>query len=187
MPLIIGLTGQAGSGKGTVGAYLRDQYGASFLTFSSSLRKTLETLALEPSRDNMIKLSEALRTAFGEDVLSRAIARDALASAAPVVVVDGIRRVDDIITTLQSLPNFHLVAVEADPRVRYERLTQRGEKSDETTMTWEDFLANEQRSTEQTIPAVMAQASIHLRNDGTLEEIQQQTDKMMQRIDPSLS
>jgi dephospho-CoA kinase len=186
MPLIIGLTGQAGSGKGTVGAYLRERYGAEFLTFSSYLRKTLETLALEPSRDNLVKLSETLRHTFGEDAISHAVARDAYASTASVVVVDGIRRIDDVISTLQQLPDFHLVSVDSDPRMRYERLTQRGEKSDEATMSWEDFLANEQRSTEQTIPAVMAQASIHLRNDGTLEEIHQQVDEMMRQLNPSL-
>lgn len=182
MPLIIGLTGQAGSGKGTVGTYLRDHYGAEFLTFSSYLRKTLEMLALESSRDNMIKLSEALRHAFGEDAISHAIAQDALKSTAPVVVVDGIRRPQDI-TVLQTLPHFHLVAIDGgDARTRYERLTTRGEKTDDAT-SFDYFLELEQRPTEQTIPAVMAQASIRLRNDGTMEDIQKQVDEMMQQLE----
>lgn len=182
MPLILGLTGQAGCGKGTVGTLLCERYGAELFTFSAYLRKTLDDLALEPSRDHLIKLSEALRGAFGETALSHAVARDALASTAPVVVVDGIRREADFIPALQSLPDFHLIAVEAEPRVRYERILQRGEKAGETSMTWEAFLADEQRSTEQTIPAVMAQASIHLRNDGTLDALNTQLDQIMRDL-----
>ncbi|MEN9558064.1 MAG: hypothetical protein RL141_433 [Candidatus Parcubacteria bacterium] len=182
MPLIIGLTGQAGSGKGTVGTYLRDTYGADFLTFSSYLRKTLESLALDVSRDNLVKLSETLRSTFGEDAVSRAIARDAMASSAAIVVVDGIRRIDDVVSTLQKLPHFHLVAVEATPRVRYERLTHRGENTDEMAMTWEQFQAQEQRSTEVTIPEIMAKAEIHLENSGDLSALTAQVDAMLQTL-----
>ncbi len=180
--LILGLTGLAGSGKGTIGDMLQTRYGATFLTFSSYLSSVLDTLALERSRDNQIKMSECLRATFGEDALSHAITRDALAAQTDLVVMDGIRRVGDIVNELEPLPQFRLAAVDADPRTRYERITSRGEKTDEKGMSWEAFLAQDQRSTEVSILETMARATLRISNNGTPKELEKELDVLMNQF-----
>lgn len=177
--LIIGLIGQAGCGKGTVADYLRESYGAAYIRFSAILVQTLDLLAIEHSRDNLVRLSEALRQTFGDDALSFAIQQHALNAKEPIVVIDGIRRPGDIMP-LEPLPQFQLVAIEADANLRFERMKKRGEKSSESGMTWEQFLAEEQRSTEVTIPPVMERADVHITNNGTQEELKHQVDTFLQ-------
>lgn len=169
--LIIGLVGQAGCGKGTMADLLQTEYGAGYFRFSAILSGILDRLALEKTREHFTALSETLRKTFGEDVLSYAIANEALHAPQDVVILDGIRRVEDIVG-LEPLPLFKLVAIDADPKLRYERMKNRGEKASEKNFTWEQFLAEEQLPTEVTIPFVMKRATKTLTNNGSREEFE---------------
>lgn len=168
--LIIGLVGQAGCGKGTVADYLKDHYQAGYVRFSAILGTILSALGREKSREEFIRASELLRKEYGEDVFSHAVAQQALTSDAEIVVVDGIRRLEDIVA-LEPLPHFKLLAITAPAELRFERMKKRGEKSTESNMTWEQFLKEEDAPTERTIPSVMERASHTLDNAGTQEEL----------------
>lgn len=169
--LIIGLVGQAGCGKGTAADYLREKYGAGYIRFSGILSGILEQLSIEKTRDNFIMLSEALRKMYGEDVLSFAVEKAALNAPENIVVVDGIRRLQDIVA-LEPLPQFKLLSIEVPAKKRYERMKKRGEKASESTMTWEKFLEEENAPTEVTIPEVMARAWRAMVNDGTKDQFE---------------
>lgn len=179
--LIIGLVGQAGCGKGTVADFLREKHGAGYVRISGILKKLLEALGLEPSRENFVAISHAVRRQFGEDVLSHAVVRISLAASEDVVVVDGIRRLQDI-AALEPLPHFKLIAIDAEPRLRFERMKRRGEKTGEADMTWEQFQEESQAETEVTIPAVMERAWKTVNNNGSKEELEAQTAALMQEL-----
>ncbi len=168
--LIIGLVGQAGCGKGTMADLLQQEYSAGYFRFSAMIGSILDRLALEKTREKFTSMSEMLRKTFGEDVFSYAIAKDALNAPQEVVIIDGIRRMEDIVA-LEPLPLFKLVAIDADPKLRYERMKARGEKASEKNFTWEQFLAEEQLPTEVTIPFVMKRASKTIMNDGTQTDL----------------
>lgn len=177
MKTIIGFVGQAGSGKGTAANMLRLKFGASVFTFSDLLHGILDILHLPPSRDNLIKLSTALRQAHGQDVLANAMEKQVDESRAELVVVDGIRRAEDI-KDLKKNPSFHLVEIVASPETRFERLKQRSEKPGETNMTWEDFLAMSQRETEVTIAGVAKEAKVTVDNSGNIPDLE----KLLERL-----
>lgn len=176
--VIIGLVGRQGSGKGTAAKILQEKYGAELFRFSAILRDIITRLAVPESRENFIKLSEALRQTFGEDVLAYAIERDAANSTAALVVVDGIRRIQDL-AALEPLPHFKLIEIAAPAKTRFERMKNRGEKSGETSMSWEEFSEQEQAPTEITIPSVAARAWKAIENGGTTQELEQQLDQTM--------
>ncbi|MBP9869558.1 AAA family ATPase [Patescibacteria group bacterium] len=178
---IIGLVGRQGSGKGTAAKILAEKYGAQLFRFSAILGDVLDRVAVERTRDNMIKISEALRATFGEDVLAYAIEKDAINSTSDIVVIDGIRRIEDI-AALEPLPQFKLVEISAPAKVRYDRMTHRGEKSGENEMTWDEFAEQEQAPTELSIPSVAARAWKAIDNDGSAEELTVKIDAMMQEL-----
>lgn len=177
--LIIGFVGQAGCGKGTAADLLREKYGAGYFRFSAILGDILTRMHVDKTRDNFVKISEGLRHSFGEDILSYTIEQEALAAPEEIVVVDGIRRVEDIIA-LEPLPQFKLIAIAASPEKRYERMKGRGEKAGESSMTWEQFIAEGQASTEITIPAVMERARETISNEGTREEFEAHVHELME-------
>lgn len=179
---IVAFIGRIASGKGTAAQYLHDQCGAEVFTFSNILRDVLQRLNLEETRDNFIKLSEILRGAFGEDLLSKIMAADATRSKADVVAIDGTRRTTDI-THLKDLPGFVLVAINADPEKRYDRLRNRNVKADDQTKTYEQFLADEQRSTEVSINEIIDKAKHQIDNNGDLTSLHTQLDVLIRSLD----
>lgn len=179
--LIIGLVGRQGSGKGTAAKILQEKYGASLFRFSAVLGDILDRLALERSRDNLIKLSETLRQTFGEDALSYAIEHEATNTQGEIAVVDGIRRIEDI-AALEPLPAFRLVEISAPAKVRFERMKGRGEKTGESGMSWEEFTEQEQAPTEVTIPSVAARAWKAIDNGGSSDELVAKIDAMMDEL-----
>lgn len=179
--LILGIVGLQGCGKGTLADILVKEYHAGYFRFSAILSDTLGRLAIERSRDNFNKLSITLRKAFGEDVLSYAVESAALAAPQNLVVIDGIRRPEDIVG-LEPLPNFHLIAIEADAKLRYDRMRHRGEKATESNLSWEDFLANEADETEKSIPFAMARAKYRIANNGTREDFEREAHALIQAL-----
>lgn len=178
--LILGLTGPFASGKGTVKEYVIKKYGARDCRFSTILRDVLSRVDLPTSRDNLIKISTVLRQTFGEDLLAKAIAKDASNLDSKIVVIDGIRRMTDI-GHLINLNHFVLVSVDADPKIRYERLVSRNENEGDGAKTFEGFLVDHERETEVTIPEVMSFAKEKINNDGDFDSLYKQIDTIISK------
>ena len=179
--LILGLVGLKGSGKGTVASILADRHGGKAYRFSTVLRDILERLDLSQSREHLIHLSETLRREFGENILERALAKDIRLGGADIVILDGIRRVEEL-AALRSLGNFHLIAIQAPFEIRYQRSANRGENAGENGMTEEAFRRTENASTEITIADVEKQAERIIQNTGTYEELVQKVNDLITEL-----
>lgn len=176
---IIGLVGLMACGKGAAARYLVEKYGAGSHRFSTMLKYALDRFYLPVNRENYVKLSEIMRDAFGQDLMSKVIARDVENDPHDLIVIDGIRRVSDV-THLRALPGFVLVKIVTDPEIRYARLVARGEKVDDRTKTYEAFLADHQLPTELSILEIMNQADLTIDNNGSQEELFRQLDKIVE-------
>ena len=179
--IILGLVGPIASGKDTVKKYLEKKYGATGCRFSSILRDILERIDLPNSRENMQGLSTILRQKFGEDILAKAIASDAIKLKSNIVVVDGVRRMADI-KFLKNTPGFYLVAVDAEPKIRYERLVKRGENAGDAKKTYSQFLKDHQYETELDVPMLMKKAKYKLDNDGSPADLCKQIDELIAKL-----
>lgn len=182
--IIFGLAGNMAAGKGTAAKYLEEKYGARTYRFSTMLFDLLKRIHLEPSRDNLIKMSEIIRGAFGEDTMAKVMAKDAETDTNNLIVVEGIRRMADI-EYLSKLPNFILTEIFADLEKRHERLTKRREKPDDAGTTLEQFKKDHQRSTEMTIPEVAGHATEHIDNNGAPEKLYKQLDDLINKYHAS--
>lgn len=179
--IIIGTVGQIACGKEAIKKYLANKYNVKSCRFSDSLRDIVKRIDVPESRENLQKLSTVLRSAFGEDLLARVISVDTSKIDADIVIADGIRRMADI-KYLKELPNFYLIRVDVDVKIRYERMKTRNENVGDKDKTFEQFLAEENYETEKTIPEVMNYAKISISNNGTLEEMYLQVDKIIEQI-----
>lgn len=179
--IIIGLAGEIASGKTHSSKYFIKKYQAVSYRFSTPLRDILDRMYIPESRESLTKLSTALRQVFGEEVLANIIYNDVKSSQAPLMVIDGVRRLDDI-KHLRELPEFKFVYIETDQRKRFERITSRGENADDNAKTWEQFLADHQLETELQIPSLKQQADVVIDNNGTTEELHQKLDELVQQL-----
>lgn len=171
--------GLAGSGKNTCTAYLCDKYSADIFSFTTMLKDVISRFYLEFNRDNLIKLSESVRAVFGEDLLAKTMAKDVENASSNMIAIDNARRLADI-KYLSQLPGFVLIEVTADIKVRYERVSKRGEKTSDT-QTFEQFVAEHNRPTELSIIELAKQATEHINNDGSAEQLYTQVDELVKK------
>src|SRR3989338_8809942 len=183
--IILGFVGPIASGKGTACEYLKNKYNAGTTRFSSILRDIVGRLGIPESRNDLQKLSLALRQGFGDDVLAKAIALDVQKDKQPIIGVDGVRRLPDI-KYLREIPGFYLVSIDADQKKRFERIVGRGENTDDTTKTFENFKKDEKGEAEKNIQEIQTQAQFHLDNNGTKEELYGQIDEMLKKLITSI-
>jgi len=179
--IILGLVGSLASGKETTKKYLVEKYNAKDCRFSSILRDVLERVAVPNSRENLQKISTVLRANFGENLLAKAIAMDASKLDADIVVIDGVRRFTDI-EHLNELPNFILVKIDADPKIRYERMKKRNENAGDDKKTLEQFLEDHNAEADKQIPEVMKSAKYSIDNSGSLEDLYKQIDEVIKKL-----
>ena len=178
---ILGLAGEIASGKGTIARYICEKHGGSSHRFSTMLRDVANRMYLEENRENLQKISTIFRENFFGNILSSVIAKDVEKDDHKIVVIDGVRRLADI-EYLKKIPGFKLVYVEADMEKRYKRITARGENTDDTTKTFEDFKKDHEREAELQIKDLKTQADFVIDNNGDLENLYKQVDDIINPI-----
>lgn len=176
--IIIGLVGDLASGKGTICKYLKEKYGVSTYRYSTILRNLLDRLYLEQSRDNMQSLSKILRENFDQNILSKTITKDIENDPNSMVILDGIRRESDIVY-LKDKPGFHLVYITADAKVRWKRIIERGENSDDKNKTFEQFLEDEKAEADRLIKELGKKAEYTITNDENLEKLHKKIEELV--------
>lgn len=178
--IILGFAGEMASGKGTAAKYLVDTHGAVTYRFSTILRDVVRRLRLTEDRDTIQRTSTILRKEFGGDLLAKVMFEDAKHDEHPLIVIDGVRRLEDV-KYLRELPEFKLLYITAPMRTRYDRLVLRGENADDKTKTYEDFEDDHERETEQEITKLEAFAVDIIDNAGSLPELHAQLDALVKK------
>lgn len=180
MKTVFVFCGSMASGKDTSAEYLQKKYQGSIYSFSTMLGDALKRFYLDFNRDNLIKMSEMIRETFGEHIMARTMAKDVENDPHNLIVVSNARRMADI-EYLSKLPNFVLVEISADIKTRYNRLTQRRQKTDDASTTFEKFEKDHQKSTELSILDVAKHATEKIDNNGNFEELYKQLDTLVEK------
>lgn len=170
---IIGIAGPIASGKGTVAKFFKEKYGAEVVRFSEPLMGAVELLGLPLDREHISRLSQILREEFGQDVLARALAARVSKSTAPLIIVDGIRRPGDI-DAFANMPGFTFVYIDAVMELRHARMQKRGEKADDATKTFDEFVRDHEYEAEKLVSSLAPRASVHIDNNGDMNVLEEQ-------------
>lgn len=181
--MVIGLTGKYAAGKGTVAEVLKSR-GYRYHSLSDTLRDELKRRGIPESREALRQLGNELRERDGAGAL--AVGMLPLLSDGALHLVDSIRNPAEV-EALRSLEGFVLIGVDADPRVRFERLLERGRQGD--PKTWEAFCELEGKETAsdnpkaQQLAATFALSDHVVHNDSTLEALENAVDLLLRKIE----
>lgn len=173
--MIVGLTGKFAAGKGTVAEVLKEK-GFRYHSLSDVIREELAARGLAESRENLMATGNALRRADGPAALAMRIV-DRLKDGDHIV--DSIRNPAEV-EVLRAVPGFFLLGVDADQRLRFERLTTRNRIGDPTT--FEQFAELEAKETHSTDPttqqlhATWSLADVIVQNDAGLDDLRKAVD-----------
>lgn len=182
--IIIGITGTIGAGKGTVVDYLIKNKKFKHFSARNFLIEEIEKRGMENNRDSMVAVANDLREKFGPGFIAEELFNRALNSE-DNAVIESLRTVGEI-ETLRKKGNFTLLAVDADPKIRYERISTRGTSTDD--INFEKFLTDEQREmisndpNKQNLSECIKRADFVIFNNGSLEELNEKIEKILQII-----
>ncbi|RNJ77024.1 MAG: dephospho-CoA kinase [Nitrosopumilus sp. H8] len=129
--LIVCLAGMPGAGKSTIAEGLKSR-GYDVVNMGDAVREEAAKRALEPSRENLGKLMLELRREHGQGAVAELVRPKIESSAAEVVLVDGIRSIEEV-QAIRKFGNVRLLAVHASTSSRFDFLQRRGRPDDPQT------------------------------------------------------
>jgi dephospho-CoA kinase len=173
---LIGLTGTNGAGKGEVAAYFTKK-GYPYFSLSDLIREELQKAGKKESRNNLIKMGNQLREKYGPDILAKRIMNIITSKA----IIDSIRNPKEI-EYLKKQEKFILLAVDAPPELRYERVKKRGRE--ESASTLQEFIKKEaeemtNREKAQQLQSCMKMADYFITNDSSLEDLNKKLERLL--------
>lgn len=182
---VIGITGTLGAGKGTIVNYLVNKHGFVHYSARTFIAEEVKRRGLPVNRDTLTETANDIRKIHDPGYIARSLLKEAKAKGSNAVI-ESIRTLGEL-EALKTDPDFILIAVDAEPHVRYERIQRRGSETDK--ISYEKFLADEAREmnstdpTKQNIAAVMKHADYAFVNTQTPEELYTLVDKTLEKLE----
>jgi len=182
--IVIGITGTLGAGKGTIVEYLINNKGFKHFSVRQFLIEEINKKGLPVNRDSMTEVANNLRANHSPSYIIEQLYKKALANGGNAII-ESIRTPGEV-EFLKKQGKFYLIAVDADPQVRYNRISIRASETDH--ITFDTFLANEKREfttsdpNKQNLSKCIQLADIMLKNDGSLIELNTQLENKLRVI-----
>ncbi|MDD5566990.1 MAG: AAA family ATPase [Patescibacteria group bacterium] len=181
--MIIGITGTLGAGKGTVVEYLKKK-GYKHYSVREFLLKQIRKLGLPENRDSMVMVANDLRKKYSPSYIAEELYKEA-EKADGNCVIESLRAPREV-EALKNKDRFYLLAVDAELKIRFERIKKRNSETD--AVNFEEFVENEQRemnSTDPTKPNIsrcMTMADFVIDNNGSFDELYAKIDEILEKI-----
>ncbi len=181
---VLGITGTLGAGKGTIVEYLIRNFGFRHYSVRALLTEFILEKGLQVNRDSMVLVANELRRAHGPSFLVETLYERAL-QAGQHCVIESIRTPGEVYA-LRQKGAFVLLAIDADPALRYKRIQARNSETDQ--ISFETFLENEAREMTSTDPhhqnlrACIELADYLLNNDEDIPALYVQVEEVVSRL-----
>jgi dephospho-CoA kinase len=177
---VIGAVGQNGSGKDEVLKYLRTRYDVPFLSTGDVVREIAAKEGVEPTRENLGKISDRYFHEFGKGYFVKLLADKIRATGWEIAGISGIRALEDV-SILKDIFGKDFILIDiyiTDPHVRYNRMTRRGEGRD--PHSYEELLRQDQAEEELFhVREAEKLADYSISNDGTLDDLHREIDSLV--------
>lgn len=184
--MIVGITGFYRAGKGVVAEYFVSQKGFKHYSVSGYITEFLEKEGVKvDSREILIKTGNEIRASLGGDFIVKELVQKARLEGKDAII-ESIRCPKEA-EFIKSQKDSCLIAVDAEPAVRYHRAIAVSGIKDK--VTFEEFVASEQREyysndpNAQNIGRCIEMADFKILNNSTLESLHQQIGEIITEIE----
>lgn len=182
--IIIGITGTLGAGKGTIVDYLAKRKGFLHFSVRNYLIGEIERRQMPVNRDSMVSVANELRAIHSPAFIVEELYHEALKSGENSII-ESIRTPGEVVS-LKEKSRFYLLAVDADPETRYQRIRLRDSETDR--ISFETFVENEKREmnsadpNKQNIGECIRMADYHLLNNKDVGELHKNIENILGKI-----
>jgi dephospho-CoA kinase len=170
------------AGKGAVVDYLK-QKGFTHYSVRTFLAEEVKRRGISLNRDNMTIVANDLRAKYSSGHIIETIFNNAT-TAGKDCIIESVRALGEV-DFLKKQPHFILLAVDAEPKIRYNRALSRASELDH--VTFEKFISDEQREispdpTKGNLLGCIKCADFVIMNDGSLGELHAKLDAILPEI-----
>lgn len=176
---LIGVAGMPGAGKSLVAEYVK-QLGYPVVVMGDIIRAKTVQRGLTPTPETLGEIMLKIRRDEGMGAVARHCIPQIKKIKSRVVVIDGVRSLEEVEEFKEEFPVFILLAVHCSPQTRFKRLYLR-ERSDDPKF-WEEFLERDQRELRVGLGAVIAMADYLIINEGTKPQLGYAAQRLIRRI-----
>ena len=182
--IIVGITGTLGAGKGTVVNYLVENKGFRHYSVRDFIVKEIENRGLPVDRDHMVDVANDLRAKNSPSYIVDELYKEAV-NAAHDSIIESIRTFGEIIS-LRDKGKFLLIAVDADPKIRFERIKMRDSETDQ--ISFKKFKEDEEKEmnssdpNKQNLKRCITEADFTILNDGNLKDLYAQIESILNQL-----
>lgn len=166
--VVLGIVGMPGSGKSAAADAL-SRMGVPVVVMGDVVREKAQRRGLEPSPENVGRVMLRIREEEGPAVVAKRCVPKIEALRGRVVVVEGIRSMDEVEEFRRHFREFTLLAIHSSPETRFERLYHRRRSDDPGS--WQAFLERDFRELKVGVGWPIALADRVLVNEGSLSDL----------------
>lgn len=176
--ILIGITGMPGAGKTLAAEYAR-KMGYPVIVMGDVIRDAVKQRGLKPTDENLGEIMLKLRRDEGQGaVAKRCIPK--IENESPVVIIDGVRSLEEVEEFRKAFSNFSLIAVYCSPKARFKHLFNR-DRDDDPDL-WSEFVERDLRELIVGLGSTIAMADYTALNEGSKTQLKSTIQHLIRRI-----
>ncbi len=165
---VVGVAGMPGAGKAIVREVVQ-KMGYPVMIMGDVIREEAKRMNLDPTAENLSQIMLKLREEDGPEAVAKRCISKIMETREKLIVIDGVRSLDEVNEFKRHFPNFTLIAIHSSPRTRHQRLIQRERVDDPKTCR--SFVERDLRELSVGLGDVIATADHMIVNEGTKERL----------------
>ena len=177
--LIIGIVGMPGAGKSLI-ANLAEELGISVVIMGDVIREETRLRGLEPTPENIGRIMLNIRSEEGPAVVAKRCVPKINSKKSDVVLVEGVRSLNEVSEFKLNFTDFKLLAVHASPQTRFKRLFGRNRSDDPVSK--KVFESRDNRELSLGIGSAIAIADHVIENEGEKKEFLEKMRRLLNKL-----
>lgn len=177
---VVGVAGMPGAGK-SLAVKIAKERGCAVIVMGDEVREEARRRGVEATPENMGKIMLELREKEGVEAIAKRCLPKIEKAEQAMVLVEGIRSLEEVDAFRKKLGNFRVIAIHASPETRFKRLFHRARSDDPKTR--KIFVERDMRELSVGLGKVIALADYMIVNEGTAREAEDKIRQILKEIE----